>query len=162
MTFVVRHSEPADIESIRRLYAQPSNVSATLQLPFPSVELWQSRLGRLHEHFYSLVACEGSAIVGQVGVEVQPSPRRRHVANIGLAVDEASRRRGVASSLIVAALDLCHNWLNVTRVELETYTDNSAAMALFRKHGFVVEGTSTAYAFRNGSFVDVHLMAHLA
>ena len=162
MSFTVRHSEPADIEAIRAIYSQPSNVAATLQLPFPSSELWQSRLGKLHEGFYSLVVCAGPEVVGQVGVEVFQSPRRKHVANIGLAVHDGCRRKGAASSLVVAALDLCHNWLNVRRVELETYTDNLSANALFKKHGFVTEGTCSAYAFRAGRYVDVHLMAHVA
>jgi putative acetyltransferase len=162
VAIVVRHGEARDIEAIRAIYAQPSNVAATLQLPYPSAELWQARLGRHHEHFHSLVACEGDAVLGQIGIEVFASPRRRHAANIGLAVDEASRRRGAGDALLTAALDLCHHWLAVRRVELETYVDNAPAIALFERHGFVREGTSRAYAFRAGSYVDVHLMAHLS
>ncbi len=162
MAIVVRHGEARDIEAIRAIYAQPSNVAATLQLPYPSAELWQARLGRHHEHFHSLVACEGDTVLGQIGIEVFTSPRRRHAANIGLAVDEAFRRRGAGDALLTAALDLCHHWLAVRRVELETYVDNAPAIALFERHGFIREGTSRAYAFRAGSYVDVHLMAHLS
>jgi L-phenylalanine/L-methionine N-acetyltransferase len=83
------------------------------------------------------------------------------VANIGLAVDAGCRRQGVGDALLGAALALCHDWLALRRVELETYTDNAAAIALFRKHGFELEGTARDYAFRAGRYVDVHLMAHL-
>lgn len=161
MSLIVRHSEARDIEAIRQLYAQPSNQAATLQLPFPSLELWQSRLGHLDAGSHSLVACDGDRVLGQLAVDVFQSARRKHAANLGMAVDESARRRGVGSSLLVAALDLCHRWLAVRRVELETYTDNLAAIALFKAHGFVLEGTSTDYAFRDGRYVDVHLMAHV-
>jgi RimJ/RimL family protein N-acetyltransferase len=30
------------------------------------------------------------------------------------------------------------------------------------QHGFVVEGTLRQYAFRNGEFVDVHVMSRIA
>ena len=162
MSWTVRHSEARDIEAIRAIYAQAGNVAATLQLPYPSAELWQRRLGGPHEHFHSLVACGADDRPrGQIGIELFAAARRRHVANIGLAVDEGCRRQGVGDALIAAALGLCHDWLAVRRVELETYTDNAAAIALFQKHGFVIEGTARGYAFRAGRYVDVHLMAHL-
>jgi L-phenylalanine/L-methionine N-acetyltransferase len=156
---IVRHSEPRDIESIRQIYAQSSVYADTLQLPFPSAELWQERLARRHEHFHSLVACEGDQVLGQVGIEVFANPRRRHVANIGMAVSELARRRGVGSALLGAAVELCNGWLGVRRIELETYTGNDAAIALFRKFGFEIEGTARAYALRAGAYADVHLMA---
>lgn len=160
MDILVRHSEPQDIDAIRRIYAQPSSYANTLQLPYPSLELWQERLGRRHAHFHSLVACEGERVLGQIGVETFAAARRRHAANIGLAVCESARRKGVAGALLEAAKDLCHQWLAVRRIELETYSDNAAAIALFRWHGFVQEGIARGYAFRDGAYVDVLLMAH--
>lgn len=161
MSIHIRHSEAADIEAIRAIYSQPSNQASTLQLPWPSAELWQRRLGTPAEGFYSLVACDEERVLGQIGVQVCGAVRRRHTANIGIGVDETVRRRGVGSLLLQAALDLCHRWLAVRRVELETYTDNSAAIALFERHGFVREGVAVDYAFRDGRYVDVVLMAHL-
>jgi L-phenylalanine/L-methionine N-acetyltransferase len=162
LQMIVRHSEPGDIESIRAIYAQPSVYASTLQLPFPSVELWQARLGRHHEHFHSLVACEGDQVLGQLGIETFANPRRRHAANIGLGVSELARRRGVGAALVGAAIELCGGWLGIHRIELETYTDNEAAIALFEQFGFRIEGTARAYALRAGALVDAHLMARLA
>ncbi len=155
----IRHSEARDIEAIRALYAQPSVYANTLQLPFPSAELWQQRLGRLHAHFHSLVAEVDGRLLGQIGVERFENPRRAHVANIGLGVDEGARGRGVGHALMSAAIELCFGWLGVRRIELEVYTDNAAAQTLFARHGFVREGTSRDYALRGGRYVDVHLMA---
>lgn len=33
------------------------------------------------------------------------------------------------------------------------------AIALFERHGFVIEGTGRGYAFRQGALSDVYLMA---
>lgn len=155
----IRHSEARDIEAIRRIYAQPSVYAATLQLPWPSAELWQQRLGTRQEHFHSLVACEDDVVLGQIGIEVFTNPRRRHVANIGLGVSDQERGRGVGSTLVAAAIELCTGWLGVTRIELEVYTDNAAAIALFGRHGFQTEGHARGYALRAGEYVDVLLMA---
>ncbi len=161
MPILIRHSETRDIEAIRALYAQPSNMAGTLQLPYPSAELWQARLGSPARGEVSLVACDGDIVVGQLGVAVCEAARRRHVANIGMAVSESARGRGVGSALLAAAIELCEGWLGVRRIELEVYTDNAAAIGLYRKHGFGIEGTALGYALRAGQYVDVHYMARL-
>lgn len=72
-----------------------------------------------------------------------------------------SSRQSIDSQLLEAAIDLAENWLAITRIELEVYTDNGAAVSLYRKFGFDVEGTARGYAFRNGEVADVYLMARV-
>jgi putative acetyltransferase len=60
-----------------------------------------------------------------------------------------------------AALDLADNWLNLTRIELRVYVDNAAAITLYEKFGFEVEGTHRRLAFRDGEYVDAYSMARL-
>lgn len=95
-------------------------------------------------------------------MEVFSNPRRKHVANIGMAVSESWQGKGVGSQLLEHALNLAEKWLVVRRIELEVYTDNEAAITLYRKHGFIIEGTAKSYAFRDGQYVDVHLMAKVS
>jgi len=45
---------------------------------------------------------------------------------------------------------------HVKRIEIEVYTDNAATIALYQRFGFVIEGTCTQDAFRNGHYVDVY------
>lgn len=92
-------------------------------------------------------------------MEVFSNPRRKHVSNIGMAVSEEHQKCGVGSKLLEAMLDLAINWLAVRRVELEVYTDNEQAVELYKKFGFNIEGTALQYAFKNGVYADVHLMA---
>ncbi len=69
--------------------------------------------------------------------------------------------KGVGTALMQAAIDLADKWLNLTRLELDVYTDNEPAIKLYTKFGFTIEGTNVNYAFRDGQFVDVYLMARL-
>ncbi|GAA0854508.1 GNAT family N-acetyltransferase [Aliiglaciecola litoralis] len=159
--FTVRHSEKVDISAIRQIYQQTPNYTNTLQLPYPSLDSWESFLGNKPDNFYSLVAQQNGAIVGQLGMEVFKAPRRKHEANIGMAVSQQWQGKGVGSTLVKAALDLAHNWLAISRIELEVYTDNDAAISLYQKFGFTIEGTAKNYAFRDGKYVDVFLMARV-
>ena len=51
--------------------------------------------------------------------------------------------------------------MNLLRLELVVFVDNEAAIRLYRKHGFVIEGTHRAFALRKGAFVDAYAMARL-
>ena len=159
---VVRHLEPADIPQVHALYAEEEAFSNTLQLPFQPVAHWERKLDGSRPGCVYLVAFRNDELVGQLGLEVFQSPRRRHAATLGMGVKASARGAGVGSALLTAAIDLCEKWMNVSRIEIEVYCDNEAAIRLYRKHGFVVEGTCRRYAFRDGRYADVHIMARLA
>lgn len=78
-----------------------------------------------------------------------------------MGVRASARGAGVGSALVAAAIEICEKWMNVSRIELEVYAENAAAISLYRKHGFDIEGTCRNYAFRDGRFVDAHLMARI-
>ncbi|MFA0813773.1 GNAT family N-acetyltransferase [Microbulbifer epialgicus] len=159
MKVEIRHSRKEDIPGIKDIYAQSSCYAGTLQLPYPSIDKWEKFLGDIPDNFYSIVAIQDERVVGQIGMEVCSNPRRKHASNIGMAVSEAHQKSGVGSRLLEAMLNLAINWLAIRRVELEVYTDNEQAVGLYKKYGFKVEGTAKNYAFRNGEYADVHLMA---
>ncbi len=159
---IIRRAEPGDYEAIQRLFAAPKVIWGTLQLPYPSVEMWRKRLAEPPEGFFSLAACAGHELVGHLGLHTFPhAPRRRHAATIGMAVRDDWQGQGVGTALMRAAIDLADNWLNLSRLELEVYTDNEPAIRLYQKCGFVIEGKMVQYAFRDGQYVDTYMMARL-
>ena len=158
----VRHAEPDDYQELHRIFSGPKAVAGTLQLPLPSAEAWRKRLAEPPEGLFSLVACVEGEVVGSLGLETSPTrPRMRHVGSIGMAVRDDWQGRGVGTALMGAALDLADNWLNLTRIELRVYVDNSAAVALYKKFRFEIEGTHHRLAFRDGEYVDAYSMARL-
>lgn len=163
MQITVRRAEPGDYLALHRIYTGSRVVWGTLQLPFPSAELWRVRLSEPPENMISLVACVGEGeLVGHLGLQTFSNrPRRRHAGQIGMAVRDDWQGKGVGTALMEAAVDLADNWLNLYRLELEVYTDNIPAVRLYEKFGFVIEGTMVDYAFRDGRYVDTYSMARL-
>jgi putative acetyltransferase len=106
----------------------------------------------------AIVACRGDSIVGAADLR-RFNGRRVHVGEFGLGVHDDHVRTGVGSAMLSALIDTGERWLGLTRLELSVYTDNEPALALYRKIGFVIEGTHQAYAFRDGAFADAHCMA---
>jgi len=162
MTISIRRTEPSDYEALYQIFSCPQVIWGTLQLPFPSRETWRKRLAEPREGSFNLVACEGPEVVGHLNVHTYPlRPRRQHVGQIGMAVHDDWQGKGVGSSLMQAAVDVADNWLNLRRLGLEVFTDNDSAVQLYKKFGFVIEGTSLQYAYRDGQYVDVYIMARL-
>src|ERR687894_3139541 len=158
----VRQAEPEDYKALHKIFSGPRVIEGTLQLPLPSAEMWRKRISEMPEGLYSLVACANGEVVGELGLETYPTLwRRRHVGQIGMAVRDDWQGKGVGTALMEAALDLADNWLNLTRVELSVFTENAAAIALYEKFGFEVEGTHRRYAFRDGAYVDAYSMARV-
>lgn len=162
MEIKIRHAEVDDYEDLHKVYSHPKAIEGTLQIPFPSKQLWRSRLSDKPKEVTVLVAEIGGEVVGSIGLHIHNnSPRRRHAAGFGMAVRDDLHRKGIGSKLLQAALDLCDNWLNIHRVELEVFTDNNEAVSFYEKHGFVKEGEFKDYAFKNGAFCNVYAMARI-
>jgi L-phenylalanine/L-methionine N-acetyltransferase len=160
MTISIRAAEPDDYEAIHQIFLGPNVVWGTLQLPFPSAEMWRKRMAESSERSFRLVACLEQDLVGQIDIHTFPDrPRRRQAGQIGMSVRDEFQRRGVGTALLQAAVDLADKWLNLLRLELEVYSDHEAAVRLYKRFGFAIEGTLARYAYRAGKYVDVYTMA---
>jgi putative acetyltransferase len=154
----MRETDVAACTAIRNL---PGVRWGTLARPYESVAYWKEQsAGRAAPNRF-LVACVGEEVVGQISLHPMKSPRRAHVASIGICVHDDWWGLGIGTALFTALLDLADNWLGLKRLELLVYTDNAPAIALYRKFGFEVEATLRAETFRDGKFVDSYQMARL-
>lgn len=164
-SLVIRRALPDDAEAIARMYAEPDVQANLLQMPFPTaagLREWlverQAR-GRADVH---LVAERAGTAVALAGLdEVGTQLRRRHVRGLGMAVARSAQGQGVGKALMGALLEWADEWAQVLRIELSVYTDNAAAIALYQRFGFRIEGTHRGYAMRRGEYADVHAMARL-
>lgn len=157
----IRAREPRDVEAMAEIFACPGVVAGTLQLPWRPVESARERLARYGPETHGLVAELEGRVVGMLSLHVETIPRRRHCAGIGMAVHDQFQRRGVGSALLHTAIALADDWLAVRRIELTVFVDNVAAVRLYERHGFEIEGTARDFAFRDGTFVDAYTMARL-
>lgn len=158
---VFRRAQERDHADLFEQYQQPGVYSGTLQMPYPSEQLWKKRLSEENSGHTTFVAEVDGKVVGHAGVSLLTHIRRRHVATLGMAVHDDWQGKGIGSQMLEKILEYIDNWLNVHRVELTVYSDNQAGIALYKRHGFVVEGEAKAYAFRNGEYVDALYMGRV-
>lgn len=161
-SITIRRAEADDCDAVYEMFTASSVYSGTLQLPYPSREYWRKRLSENTDSVYNLVGIIEGRVVGMVSVVTFPNrPRRRHAGAIGISVHDDWQGKGVGKELMRAIVDLADNWLNLTRLELEVYADNPAALRLYERFGFEVEGRLRQHALRDGQFVDSIMMGRL-
>ena len=159
---VIRRIASSDYEGIVALLSFPKVIRCTLQMPYPSADEWKAKLAaNSTSDFLGLVAVLDGLLVGSASLHWSPRPRVRHVADLGMSVRDTHHGQGIGSALMAALLDMADNWLNVLRVELSVCTDNDAAIRLYTRYGFKVEGRRVAACFREGEYVDLFFMSRL-
>ncbi len=160
-SLTIRRAEPDDSDAVYEMFTASSVYTGTLQLPYPSREYWRRRLSENTDSVYSLVAIIEGRIIGMADVAPFNRPRRNHAGAIGISVHANWQGKGVGKELMRAIVNLADNWLNLKRLELEVYADNEAAIRLYERFGFEVEGRLRQHAYRDGQYVDSIVMGRL-
>ena len=166
MTTRIRPAEPRDTEEI---VALASAVSAEPEGWLLADSRWRSiaderryiRAVRRYADAVLLVAEVNGVLAGRLSLSRDPHPSSAHVADLGLMVDAAYRRRGIGSAL----LDAAEEWAcsaGVTKLELHVFPHNTPAIALYNGHGYEREGYRRRHYRRpDGELVDTILMSKL-
>jgi putative acetyltransferase len=163
--FVVRHAEPRDAAELKELgdavASEPEGWLATLNgWRSTTDERRYLRAVRRYLHAAVLVAeTEEGRIVGRLSIARDQHPASRHVADVGLMVDAAYRRRGIGRALLESAVEWARS-AEIRKLELHVFPWNEAAIALYEDFGFVREGYRAQHYRRGDEYVDAILMAY--
>ncbi|ODN43492.1 GNAT family N-acetyltransferase [Piscirickettsia litoralis] len=165
MNIYIRGYESKDAIDLHKILSQESVYSNTLQLPAPALEKvkekWQKRMEDNNQYSFMAVDKKTEQVVGEVSIFIPNNPRRSHTASFGMVVDENYRGQGIGSLLVNHIINFCFNWLGKIRIELDVYKHNQAAIALYERHGFRLEGHCKNYAFYQGKYIDSYFMTKL-
>lgn len=123
--------------------------------PLASVAAFADLLAR--QGCPQVVAVDGKRVVGWCDLRPHDSDLSRHVGILGMGVVEDYRGRGLGRAL----LEACLAKSSFEKAELSVFADNTAAIKLYEKAGFVHEGVRKR-AIRLDRDRDLVLMARFA
>lgn len=107
------------------------------------------------------VAVDGGCVVGWCDVNPKTHATLRHSGVLGMGVAATHRGRGIGAALLQATLDAAFA-RGLRRVELVVRADNAAAVALYGRFGFEIEGRLRDYILVDGQAYDALQMARIA
>lgn len=105
-------------------------------------------------------AVDGEQLVGWCDIRRDTIPVYAHSGMLGMGLLPDYRGRGIGERLIHATIDAARD-AGFERIELSVYAKNVRAAALYRRVGFVLEGTRVRGKKLDDDYDDVHMMALL-
>ena len=162
MTIEIRQIQEEDIDGFHAaidLVARESKYLALLRAP--SRELAGAFVRRSIEKGYpQLVVIADGLVVGWCNIPPSTREVMAHVGELFMGLLPEWRGQGLGERLLRQALAAADAY-GFLRIELGVFADNARAVALYRKAGFVEEGTKRRAILINGVFHDEVIMARL-
>jgi RimJ/RimL family protein N-acetyltransferase len=105
---------------------------------------------------------ESGQVIADFTIKAHDYERMGHCAMLGVEIAPEYRGVGLGDAMMHIAMDWALAHPQLRRIELWVYAANAPAIALYRKHGFDIEGTRRrAMQWKPGEWHDDHLMARL-
>lgn len=151
--FTVRPASVDDAGAMAKLFAAVAEERVGIATE-PPVDIGERAAQFARTITGSVLAVADGQIIGMLHVEAS----RHGFGEIGMLVDRGWRGCGVGSALVRAAIGLAREQ-GLHKLSLEVFAHNTAAIALYRKCGFVEEGHRTRqYRRASGELWDSIVM----
>ncbi|WKA52327.1 GNAT family N-acetyltransferase [Planococcus liqunii] len=159
----IRKAVPADAEKLVELIKEVEDSGLMLFEPGErktKPEQLEKRLQGMDAHSVIFIAEEGSSLHGYLFVIGDALMRKRHTVYVAIGIREGQRGKGIGAQLF-KALELWAREKNLRRIELTVIEHNEAAVALYQKMGYEIEGIKKDSLYIKGEYVNEYYMARI-
>ena len=158
--YKLRELERKDLEQINKWRNDPELIEL-LGAPYRFINLevdtkwYENYMGNRNSDIRCAIIQEGSddilGLVSLVSINYMNQSAEFHIM-IG---DKENQGKGIGTFAVNAMLDHAFNNMNLRRNELSVLDSNERAKALYKKCGFVYEGTKREAKYKKGKFEDL-------
>ncbi len=114
------------------------------------------------ENQITLLALLNDEIAGLVNITADQRKRIRHIGDLFIVIGQKYWNNGLGNLLLEEVVEWAQASGILRRLQLTVQTRNQAAVHLYQKHGFIIEGRQERGAYiEEGEFIDVYLMGRL-
>ncbi len=160
---LLRPFRPADLDALYRVFSDFDSWAARTTRPpqpltFEAFRDWYVPITAEPDGAEFVIEVGGGP-VGRCAIFAEDSLAR--CAEVGIALLREARGQGHGTDALRVLVRFSFRARNLERLHLQTLAGNAAAIAAYRKAGFVQEGLLRRHAFVDGDWVDTLLMGLL-
>jgi ribosomal protein S18 acetylase RimI-like enzyme len=101
-------------------------------------------------------------VIGELDCGAGSRRRLAHRARFGISVAKDQRGQGIGQALIGAMIEWASTHREIEKVVLGVFADNDAAVSLYRRMGFAIEGRRLReFKLGPGRYADDLIMARM-
>lgn len=160
---IVRPINENDIKDLNEIRVNKEILNCLLSLSCESLEETKEYFmdNTKSKYGFCAVVTENSQTktVGYVRLKLDSDIRKRHKAQLSIAVNKGYQKCGIAKKLLESILEIADQWLMLEKVELIVLTENTHAVKLYQDFGFNIEGTLIKDTVVEGTYKDVYHMS---
>jgi len=154
---LVRMLKLEDNEKLVEMYAFLSSEALRWAMPPYTRETIERWLGNL-QNLIAMVALDGDRIVGHAQITKFVRPRRMGTADLLIYLHQDFHSVGLGTAMLTRLLELAKRD-GLHRLNVDVMAENKAAVRLYEKLGFKVEGVKReAYLGEDGRYHDELIM----
>ena len=165
---LIREADPTDATDLVAFLNRVSLETDFTSLDKDGILLTNSEMGIFLEkqatsdNQITLLALLDGEIAGLVNITADQRKRVRHIGDLFIVIGKKYWNNGLGSLLLEEVVDWAQASGILRRLQLTVQTRNQAAVHLYQKNGFVIEGRQDRGAYiEEGKFIDVYLMGRL-
>lgn len=163
--WTLRPARPTDGRALARLFSEVRRegrwlITSPSAVSEPSEAYWIGELIRAAEHL-ALVAEADGEVVGNVLVSVDRGVATEHIGILSIVIADGWRDVGIGSEMVAGAQAWARE-RGLRKLSLGVFPDNTRAIAVYERRGFVREGLRRQQYRTDGDFRDEVLMAWFA
>lgn len=165
---LIREAEVEDATELIALLDQIGHESSFTSLDENGIAMSESEMQRFinkqaqSDNQITLLAYLNEELAGVINITADQRPRVRHIGDIFLGIKKAYWGNGLGSILMEEAIEWAQSSGSIRRLQLTVQKRNLAAVHLYKKLGFTIEGQQERGAcIEGGEFLDVYQMGRL-
>ena len=158
----IRPLRLSDTDDVYEIMHMPNVLWGASLLPSTTIDSWRKTIEGwvTDDRMHAFVADIDGKVVGAINLKVGAT-RRSHIGELTIAVHDMYQGQSIGKMLLITAIDLADNWLNLVRLELDVSVDNERAINLLKRFDFEVEGRKRCAAFHGGNYIDSYHIGRL-
>ena len=153
----IRFLTANDKEALFQMFSSMSNEALKWSMAPYTMEVIQRWINNI-KNLIPLVAEYNNRIVGYASIYKFQHPRRKGIGDLAIYLHQDFHNVGLGTAMMKKLLQLAKEH-KMHKLELYVVEDNKAAVALYKKFGFKIEGISKDSFF--GSDGKYHNMIHM-
>lgn len=161
MEYIIESPKKEDIIKLNKIRTDDNNYKQILSLTSETILETEKYFFNDSDYKESIVLKNQNEVIGYCQLRRNKEKRKNHTATISIAIDSNYHNKGCGNILLRNIISIAKNQLCLKKLSLTVLESNTAAINLYKKHDFNIEGLLLNDTIVDGELKNAYIMGLL-